>query len=259
MYHGWLIMMKKLWLTADELAKRLKAGTAGGIVELAANEFLTPNAIDLADLRHVAVRRTDGSSMPRAGRLEQGSSDAGDWRSSSAKRQSRAANAGQGAANVCKGEADARKSEANASKGTHAVGVVLDRPTPLVRSLIDQLYRAGLPLADYTIDNCWIRNTQALCKAVASGELAGGVVFRPHAAEAVMLANKVRGARAVQGTAQAAVAAAIRHFAANMLVIEHAAATLFEMRSLVLAFTGGRAELLARNPLLEAVAELERS
>jgi len=228
----------KIWLTADALAKRLKSGT-GSVVELAANEFLTPNAIDLADMRHVAVKRAAAPGIAAAKRNPQ---DEG---------------------TVAKGQGESKDSHgrrpSTSSPRPSILGLVLDRPTPLVRSLVDQLCRAGEPLADYTMDGCWIRNTRSLCAAVASGELAGGVIIRPWAAEAVMLANKVRGVRAVHGASPAAVSAAIRRFRANLLVVEHETSTLFQMRSLVLAFAAGRAAQDAPNPLLAAVEELERS
>ncbi|MDD4891218.1 MAG: RpiB/LacA/LacB family sugar-phosphate isomerase [Phycisphaerae bacterium] len=219
--------MRKVWITADVLAKRLKEGGKSGIVELACNEFLTPNAVDLADLRHVTVKRATPAAVPKA----------------------------------LNGKPDAAPKVDRIAKAAPktAIGLVLDRPTEKVRGLVDAMFRDGVPLADYTLETCWIRNTRALCAAVAAGELVGGVVIRPYAVEAVMLANKVRGIRAVQGTTRAAVAAALRQFKANVLVVEHAVSTFHEIRVLLATFAAGLAALVESNPLLNAVAELERS
>jgi ribose 5-phosphate isomerase RpiB len=230
--------MGRVWITADVLAKRLKAGGKSGIVELGYNELLTPNAADLADQRHVAVRRLAPPGVPKA--LN-----------------------GKPQVTPAKVSSDTQNASGKTLGGAvspvpaKSIGVVLDRPTELVRSLVDSLYRVGLPLADFSMDSCWIRNTRSMCDAVAGGQLAGGIIIRPYAAEAMVLANKVRGVRAVQGTTRAAVAAGIRQFEANVLVIEHAARTFHEIRVMMETFAAGLADANAVNPLLKAVGELE--
>lgn len=51
----------KLFVTAEMLQQRL-AGAGGSIVELACNEFLTPNAEDYADRKHITIKRAAAKS-----------------------------------------------------------------------------------------------------------------------------------------------------------------------------------------------------
>ena len=73
----------------------------------------------------------------------------------------------------------------------------------------------------------------------------------------MVLANKVRGIRAVQATGGASVAAGMRHFAANLLVIEHVGSTYHELRAMIRAFAGERPAAPSAKVLMETVAKLE--
>ena len=115
-----------------------------------------------------------------------------------------------------------------------------------------------MALVDYTQTDCWVRNLRALCGAVAAGGAAAGVAILPYAAGATLLANKIKGIRAVQGTRPDSVSAALRHFDANILVIEHALSTFHEMRAMVRRFATERTGRPAAEVLMAAVGELER-
>ena len=97
-----------------------------------------------------------------------------------------------------------------------------------------------------------------MCRDVATGQLAAGVVVLPYAADAIVLANKIKGVRAVQGTRPQSVAAAIRHFDANLLILEHAFSTFHEMRRMIRIFATQRQTRNTAEVLLAAVSELER-
>ena len=226
-----------MFVTYDDLARRLNtAGASGGAVELAGNEFLTPAAMDLVQQRNLAVHR--GAV---ADKTATGSS------SNYAKRQADAATA----VIAC----PAPRTE---TTGSGAIGLVVSQPSNAVRGLIDGLFRSGLRLADYTMDSCWMANTRSMGQAIAAGRLAGGVAVLPYAAEAMVLANKLRGIRAVQGTTRAAIAAALRRFDANVLIVEHAASTFYEIGSMIRLFAGQRCGAGANAPLMATLTELER-
>ena len=63
----------------------------------------------------------------------------------------------------------------------------------------------------------------------------------------------------MQGTRLESVKAALRHFDANMLIIEHAFSAFHEMRAMIRLFATQRTSHPAGSALLEAVTELERS
>jgi ribose 5-phosphate isomerase RpiB len=97
-----------------------------------------------------------------------------------------------------------------------------------------------------------------MCEAIQAGRIAAGVAILPHAAGAMVLANKIRGIRAVQGTRAESVAAAVRQFGANVLVLEHAFATFHELRTMVQRFAAPTETPTARS-LLQSISERERS
>jgi ribose 5-phosphate isomerase RpiB len=96
-----------------------------------------------------------------------------------------------------------------------------------------------------------------LCQAVAAGEVAAGAAILPYAADAMAVAGKVKGVRPVQGTRPESVAAALRHFSANLLVLEHAFSTHHQMRTMLRQIASGARG--AGEALEAALLELERS
>jgi len=233
----------KVFVTAEMLGQRLAVDDGDGrAIELAPHEFLTPAAADLADERHVAVRKP-APSLPKA--PAPASASVG-------------GNPGQAAATDTPGDV-APAGPGGQAPRTCGLGLVVERPSDTVRSVLAALARDGLAVADYSQTDCWIVNTQLLCKAIAGGTVPAGVVVLPYAADAMVLAGKVRGIRAVQGTRVDSVAAALRHFGANLLVLEHAFSTYHEMRTMVRLFAGERPARPAAEVLVDAVAKLERT
>ena len=221
---------QKAFITAEMLQRRLAAGVEKGIVELAPNEFLTPGAKDLADELHLTVRKRQAPMAESPVKEPAPSSDPGK--------------------NINGKPMD---------RGPWALGLVLHKPSEKVRSLLGALGREGMSFTSYDQTDCSVCNLQRLCKAVAAGEVKRGIAIPPFAADAMLLAGKVKGVRAVQGTRPESVAAGLRHFGANVLVLEHAASTFHEMRAMIRLFATQPEGAANFERLMEAVSELERT
>ena len=249
---------RKVFLTADMLLQRLADNDGQSrTIELAHNEFLTPAAMDLADQRHLAVRK---QPKPLA-------SPAGAVRSDAVRRSgpeyALPAPLGTGTLQTpTAGPAEPQAGDASGatqvSAGFAALGLVVGKPNELVRGVLDSLERDKIIPVDFNRTDCWIVNTQMLCEAVVSGGLAGGVVMVPLAADAVILANKVRGIRAVQGASPGSLALAMARLAPNVLVLEHSSATFHEIRTMFRMFAGPRASKGQAETLIGAIEKLER-
>ncbi|MHC4718070.1 MAG: RpiB/LacA/LacB family sugar-phosphate isomerase [Planctomycetota bacterium] len=190
----------------------------GPTVQLGANEFLTPAARDYA--------------------------------------------AGRGIVVVCHETAQAsaapREARVRPSVLTRTLGLVVSRADAKVESALAAAARAGVSLVGYADADCPIVNSRAMCDAVAGGELAGGVMIDRYAAAGMILAAKVRGVRPVQGVSVQAALAGLRQFDANVLVIGHATASVYEIRSMIDRFAAGRRMGRERTAVLDAVERLEQ-
>jgi ribose 5-phosphate isomerase RpiB len=237
---------RKVFLTADMLLQRLAAdGGQGRTIELAHNEFLTPAAMDLADQRHLAVRKQPKPLASPAGEV-----------CSDAVRRSGPEYALTGTLQTpAAGPAEPQASGARNA----AIGLVVQKPNELVRGVLDGLELDRIIAFDFNRTDCWIVNTRMLCEAVVSGSPAGGVVMVPQAADAVVLANKVRGIRAVQGASPASLALAMARLAPNVLVLEHSSATFHEIRTMLRMFAAGQASTGQADAVISAIEKLERA
>lgn len=213
----------RLFVTAEMLEQRLRAGSNGSVVELADNEFLTPNAVDLADQRRLTIRKRP---KPSQSPLASAGGDGG-------------ASGGSDAERIC-------------------LGLVTARADDKVQSLVGALSYDGLELADYTQPDCWMRSVQSLCDAIAGGRVAFGVAILPYAANAMVLANKIKGIRAVQGTRPDSVSAGVRHLGANLLIVEHAFSSFHEMRVMIRTFADRGWGGAVNEALVRALEQLER-
>ncbi len=228
----------KVFITADALARRVSGGAAeGGVVELAHNEFLTPSAEEVAERKHWIIKRQVKPIM-------------------------HAPPAGQEADPVAPGSA-AKLEQAvvpSAAKSSRAragsIGIIVHKSNSKVESVLAAMAADGVPLVDYGQGGCWMTNLQGLCEAIVAGKLAMGVAILPYAADAMVLANKIHGVLAVQGCKAESVAAGVRHFGANLLVLEHAMLTYHEMRQMVRVFAAPRQAPIA-TALLEHITNLE--
>ena len=220
----------KVFVTEEMLGRRLDAGAEGGVIELRCNEFLTPSAEDLAARRHLTIRRMPDASPP-----------------------------------ACTAPAAAAVSGANVPLAgpaprapSRAIGIFVERGDEKVAGLLRALRYDEPALTDCGGNDCPIINIRGMSEAIVAGDLAGGVAVMRYGADAVVLANKIRGIRAVQGTRAESVAAAIRHFGANLLILEHAFSTFHEMRRMIRVFAAGAGTPGVAGALLEAISELER-
>ncbi len=139
------------------------------------------------------------------------------------------------------------------------IGLIIDRPEEKVRSIVDSLSREQIDFARFDQSSCWMENLRLMCQAVTSGELVAGVVIMSWAADAMVLTNKIKGIRAVQGTRIESVKAGLRRFGANVLILEHAASTFHEMRTMIRVFAKDRSNQATSGLLLSAVSREETS
>ena len=200
----------KLFLTAAMVRQRLDGGHG---LELAANEFLTPAAQDVVQQMQVSVTRATASEVERQAHLN------------SAERQ---------ATSGPRGEKQAPPNNPS------AFAVMVDRPNDKTAATLMSLSREGIRLLDFHPCDCPVEGLQALCRAIGEGKLAGGIAMLRYASDAMVLANKFRGVRAVQGTRPESVSAAVRHVAANLLVLEHEFSTFYELRAMARVFVTDR-------------------
>jgi ribose 5-phosphate isomerase RpiB len=222
----------KVFLTAELLQGRLAAEAGDGrVVELAHNEFLTPAAMDVVEELHLTVRKAP--QRPPAASEDRGGNPGGGLSSASPP-----------------GAAEDRPA---------TLGLVIERPSEAVRGVLAGLGREAFSTVDYTQTDCWIANTRRLCEAILAGKVLAGVAILPYAADAMVLANKVRGIRAVQGSRLDSVAAAARHFAPNLLILEHTFSTYHEMRAMIRTFAAARPGEPQAQVLMETVAQLEKA
>jgi len=226
---------QKTFITAEMLQRRLAAEDGDGrAIELASCEFLTPAAMDLVDERHLTVRKA-AATLPKPADAD-----------------------GRPPADEPPNPAIAVPETAGRPY-TASLGLVTHRPDEKVRSVLAGLARESLSVVDYSQTDCWVCNVRLLCEAVVGGVVRVGAAVLPYAADAMVLANKVRGIRAVQGTRPESVAAAMRHFAPNLLVVEHTFSTYHEMRAMVREFSAAAAGAPPTGVLTDNIAELERA
>ncbi len=228
----------KVFITAEMLEQRVKADDGNGAVDLAPYEFLTPNAMDVVDRLHLTVRKAEA---PLARPVQAVSAPA------PASHNPAPAGANPGLATT------------SSTPATGTIALALYNPDEKVRSVVTALKYDGLSLHDYNQTDCWIENLRLACQAVVDGSEAAGIAILPYAADAMLLANKITGVRAVQGTRPESVAAAVRHFGANMLILEHAVSTFHEMRSMIRRFACERPATMTAEVLLRHLGEVERA
>ncbi len=211
----------KVFITAEMLRGRMDA--EGAKVLLTPNEHLTPAAEDLAEQKHLMiVRDQEEPGEPNPG-----------------------------------ADAAPALTPAGPAANVGALGIVTDRADAKVSGALGALKHDGIATCDYTATDCWVRNTRSLAEAIGRGELAAGVAVLPYAAGAMTLAGAVPGVRPVQGTRTDSVAAAMRQFDANLLVIGHSVATFHEIRSMVRQFADPTGRDQRDRVLLATLAELE--
>lgn len=106
------------------------------------------------------------------------------------------------------------------------------RPDPA--PLVGALSREGIEVERHTSD-CLIAATDHLAGEIAKPDTLGLLLTRRTAA-GLCLANRLRGVRAVSGTDSATASAATASVGANLLVIDPAASSLFQLKQIVTEF-----------------------
>jgi len=212
------VPQKKVFLTADMLRQRLAGSTNGQakLIELDGFEFLTPAAEDFAADAHVVVQRRPQPliAAPQA--------------------------AAKPASAPVESPAAAQADRPAGPAKLPGYGLVAARLSDAAATAVRAASQGGLKLEDWNRKGCWLRDSRSMCEAVAAGTLAGGIVLAPRAADAMVLAAKHRSIRPVQRTRPESVRNALRHFDANVLVIEHTCCTFHEMREMIRLFVSAR-------------------
>lgn len=225
----------RIFITAEGLESRLASGGKGDTVELACNEFLTPNASDLAEAKRLTIRRAS-AQLPQA--------------------EVNPPACPSGMTALATQTLHATVTSARALGG--GIGVVTAKTDEKIQILLESLAREGLGLLNCNRGDCWIANLLAACRDLATGGLLAVVAIVPHATDAMLLAGKVKGARAVQGTSTDTVARAVRKFAANVLILEAASSTFHQMRAMIRLLAAGGLAAPQPSALQAALDELER-
>jgi ribose 5-phosphate isomerase RpiB len=218
------------FLTADDVATRI-AEAGSGVLALAANEVLTPAAADAVDRLNVHVTRTVDAIPVGIPKVTVPST-------------------------MDETMASLTHAKPTGRATVGAVGLVVERPTTQVEALLGSLRFDGTTFVDSNVSECWIVNLEALADAMNTGPLSAGVLIAPHAADAAVVAGKMKGIRPVQATSDAAVTASVRHYDANLLVIGHRDCGFGEMRAMIRTFTAARTGLVNAD-ILKAIARHE--
>ena len=225
--------LPRKFITADELRERL-AQAGKGVVDIAANESLTPAAADVVDQMGVLVRQLVESAPLYVPTIKI---------TPPVKQAITALTTGT-------------KPTGRATVG--AVGLVVHEPDVQVESLLGSMRYDDTTFVNCSQTECWILNLECLAEQVTAGPAAVGILIAPYAADVIAVAGKMRGIRPVQGTSDAAVAGAMRHYDANLLVIGYRDSGFGQMRAMVRTFTAART-LLPVDDIMKAIARHERA
>lgn len=225
-------LLKKIFITADDLSARLNKSSSAS-VELASNEYLTPAAADLAARRKIGITRKPDPLAKSISKPVFQEKSIPTFK-------------------------DVPLSASRNTQGTGPVGLITYFPDEKTDSALRALAHDGIFFTSCSDDDCWMVNLLNLCRGINDGSLALGVVLFPFGADALIMANKVPGIRAVQGTAVESVAASVRRLNTNLLVLEHRVSTFHELRSMTRVFVQNRMVSGIAQDVLGRIKELEK-
>lgn len=120
--------------------------------------------------------------------------------------------------------------------GPRSLAAVMDASLPELRAVRNMLDRdGGLVEVIEPVGGCSgiAAATRRLCGRVFRREVAKGVVFAQDGCVPVCVANKHNGIRAALGTSVPAVEEACRQLGVNVLVIEYAGQSTFQVRQMI--------------------------
>jgi hypothetical protein len=136
-------------------------------------------------------------------------------------------------------------------------GYAQDRPDAAVESVVWALERDGTPMVALPAPSGapweWAR---AIAECIARGECCGGVVFAVDPELVCCVANKVSGLRAAAVATPQAAARARQGLGANLLAVETAGRTFFELRQILRTICGNDAACCPE-PVAKALKELD--
>lgn len=225
-------LLEKIFVTADDLLKKIE-GSGSASVELASNEYLTPAAADLVARRKIGItRETKSLARPVT-------------RPVSARK-------------TIPTFKDVPLSASRNSGSMGPMGLITYFPDEKTDSVLRALAHDGIFFTDYTEDDCWMVNLVSLCQGITEGSLTLGVALFPFGADAQVMANKVPGIRAVQGTVVESVAASVRRINTNLLVLEHRLSTFHELRAMTRIFVQNRMVSGIAKDVISRIEELEK-
>ena len=226
------LLLKKVFVTADDLKIKIEKAKSSS-VELASNEFLTPAARDLAARRGINITRT---TEPLSRPVERPVAEQLSIPSFK----------------------DVPLSASRNSGNSGPVGLITYFPDEKTGSVLKALAHDGIFFTDYTRDECWMVNLENLCRGITGGSLKLGVALFPFGADAVIMANKIPGIKAVQGTRIESVVASVRRLDSNLLVLEHRISTFHELRSMTRIFTQNRMVAGLADDVILRIEKLEK-
>ena len=226
------IFLKKIFVTADDLAARIAEGGSSS-VELASNEFLTPAAADLAARRKIGITSRTEPLASRLAKPVPAQRSVPTWK-----------------------DVPLSASRSNGTPGP--VGLITYFPDEKTDSVLKALAHDGIFFTDCTDDDCWMVNLLSLCRGITNGSLSLGVALFPFGADALIMANKVPGIRAVQGTKIESVAASVRRLSTNLLILEHRVSTFHELRAMTRIFVQNRMVSGLADDVIKKIEEVEK-
>ena len=138
------------------------------------------------------------------------------------------------------------------------VGLITYFPDEKTDSVLQALAHDGIFFTDCTDDECWMVNLLGLCRRITAGSLSLGVALFPFGADALIMANKVPGIRAVQGTKIESVAASVRRLSTNLLILEHRVSTFHELRAMTRIFVQNRMVSGLADDVIKKIEEVEK-
>lgn len=205
---------RKVFITAEALRQRV----VDGAVALAADERLTPNAVDYVEQNKIRINRlTAATQQPKA-----------------------------------------PAHAAGVIPPVETFGVVLGGSDATVQSVLTALGRDGMAMTRYDQTDCWMRNSSSMLKCISAGTLGGGVIFVPTGSAACVFANKYRDIRAVVGVSAQQAASVVAEIDANVLIVEFGLRSFFEMRSMVASFIDARRRPRTTNVVLDSIRKVDQ-
>ncbi len=191
-------------VTAKQLQEALDAA-ADGVAWLSLDAKLTPLANDLARQKKDRVKRVEAAAVGR------------DSISSAAAGAGAPADEGRAGRSLQSASTDGR-----VGNSSHGYLWWIDGNCSGVREAVRRQPSGVLrPLAAGPNSSAMSNVIRELARAIKSKQTAGGVLFVPSAARAVVLANRCAAIRAVVATCGEAVEQGIRDVGANVLIIEY--------------------------------------